>query len=60
MDKEKLTKELKRAYPGALVLASMGVDPACVKKDKTVKLKKNIRRLLTKYSKNVFMKNSTG
>ena len=55
-DKEKIIKELKRAYPEALVLASMGVNPADVHKDKTVKLKKSIRRLLTKYEKNVFMK----
>lgn len=54
MDKEKIIKEVKRAHPEALFMASMGVDPAGIRLHKGKKLKPHIKKLLTKYSRVVF------
>jgi len=53
MDKErtKVIKEVKRACPSAIWLLSAGANPAQIRSAHGIKLKRHIRRLLTKYSK---------
>ena len=55
MDKEreraKVIKEVKRACPSAIWSLSAGANPAQIRSAHGIKLKKHIRRLLTKYSR---------
>ena len=51
---EKVIKEVKRACPIAIEMATYGADPIHLHRTKGVKLKRHIRKLLTKYSKLCF------
>lgn len=55
MYKEKLIKEVKRACPYALELVRQGANPAQMKSYRGKKLKKDVRKLLTKFSYSLIM-----